>query len=83
MSGVAEINNENKNGLKLKFNIANGEKETILELPYLYYLGYEAIVNYNGEQYKLKTFESDNGFVAIQLNENLQNEFIDIFIQQI
>ena len=78
LSGTVEINNEYKNGLKLKFNIANGEKETILELPYLYYLGYEATVNYNGEQYKLKTFESDNGFVAIQLND-LQDA--EIFVE--
>lgn len=78
LSGTVEINNECKNGLKLKFNIANSEKETILELPYLYYLGYEATVNYNGEQYKLKTFESDNGFVAIQLND-LQDA--EIFVE--
>ena len=78
LSGNAKIYNENKDGLKLDFKAENIEKDTILELPYLYYLGYDVTITYNGQQYKLKTFESENGFVAIQLNENMQEAEISV-----
>lgn len=78
LSGQAEIKDESKNDLKLDFKVENANKDTILELPYIYYLGYEVIITGNNQQFKLRTFESDNGFVAIQLNEDLQNAEISV-----
>lgn len=71
LNGFANIYNEQKNSLELGFKILDGQKDTILELPYLYYLGYEAELTYNNESINLKTFESDNGFVTIQLPEDI------------
>lgn len=68
LKGNANITNENKkNNLTILFDINYGEKDTIIELPYIYYLGYKAQIIENGIKTDLETFESDNGFVAIKL----------------
>lgn len=61
-----EINKEYEN------NIDNEKESTIIELPYIYYIGYTAVCEYtneNGEIKKeyIKPEESDNGFVQIEL----------------
>ena len=38
-----------------------------IELPYIYYLGYEVKLHKNGEIIKLKTYETDNGFVGVTI----------------
>ena len=77
-SGEAEICDENENGLSLEFNVKNAKEGTIVELPYIYYLGYSANMNDNGENKKIDTFESENGFVAIKIGENVENAHIKI-----
>ena len=63
----------------VSFEIQNAEQDTILELPYLYYLGYEAnIQTIEGKVINVKTFESENGFVAIKLPENIENATVNI-----
>ena len=69
LSGNAQINDEEKNGTFMTFEIKNTEKDTILELPYIYYLGYEVAFENNNEKAILKTEESDNGFLQIKLDE--------------
>lgn len=69
ISGQAEILEENKNNLTLDFKIKNAKKDTILELPYIYYLGYEVKIENSKEA--LKTFETENGFVGIQLPSDI------------
>lgn len=78
LSGEAEICDENENGLSLEFNVKNAKEGTIVELPYIYYLGYSANMNDNGENKKIDTFESENGFVAIKIGEDVENAHIKI-----
>lgn len=68
-------------------NNANESKSIIIELPYIYYIGYSAIVEYTNENGEIKkeyiqTKESDNGFVQIEIKEEeiqkLQNMQISI-----
>lgn len=67
LSGSATIENEEKNGTKMTFNVSNIEENTTLELPYIYYLGYNIQIEQNGQILTLEAFESSNGFVAVNL----------------
>lgn len=71
LSGNATIENEAKNGTNMSFDVTT-QQEAELELPYIYYLGYTVeITNENGKTTKLDTFESNNGFVAVNLEEEM------------
>ena len=74
LNGQAKIINENKVKLKdeVEIEIENG-KEVILELPYIYYHGYETKIN--GK--KINNQESDKGFLQVEINEsgNLEVEY--------
>ena len=62
LEGYANIENEKKTGSKMQFNISDVKENTKLELPYIYYLGYEvSLENANGKK-KLDVCESKNGF---------------------
>lgn len=61
------IENEVKNGTKMSFDIKYALEETKIELPYIYYLGYNVTLEYNGEKMNLETFETDNGFVGVKV----------------
>lgn len=63
--GNGTIKDVEKKGQKLSCTADVMDNETIFEFPYIYYPGYEVIVN--GEQ--IKSFESENGFLAISLSE--------------
>lgn len=65
LDGEANIIEENKEKLNDIIKIDNVENATI-ELPFLYYPGYE--VTLNGKQ--INTFESDNGFIALNVKES-------------
>ena len=47
----------------MKFIVEGDNSNVVLELPYIYYLGYD--INVNGK--KLKYDESENGFICINL----------------
>ena len=53
----------------MKFNIKNVKENTSLELPYIYYPGYTVTVKLANEQYNIKTFETEKGFVGINIPE--------------
>ena len=38
-----------------------------IELPYIYYLGYDVTLKTANEKIKLETFETNNGFIGIKL----------------
>lgn len=64
------ISNYEKNGLTMKFTMeGTGE----VELPYIYYIGY--CVRVNGA--KVKTKESDNGFIKINVTEEKSSVTVD------
>ena len=69
ISGEAELQDEEKLGSKMKFNIKNVKENTSLELPYIYYSGYTVTVKLANEQYNIKTFETEKGFVGINIPE--------------
>ncbi len=81
IEGRANIIGEEKNKLQDELYVENVTEGTVIELPYIYYLGYEINVIYdldkendnteisNNEITKqLDTFESNNGFLSIRLD---------------
>lgn len=74
VEGSADIIEENKEELTLSAKVTNIEKDTTLELPYLYYLGYEVKINGN----KINYFESNNGFIAIKIDEDLSQADVTV-----
>ena len=74
ISGNAIISNEQKQGINMTFDVSNVEENTVIELPYIYYLGYNIkITNNYGEIIKANVFESNNGFVAFNLPMDSSN----------
>lgn len=68
LQGKANIHEENKQDLTMKFTVSNVEEGSVIEFPYFYYQGYQAkLVTKEGEVYHLDLFESDYGFVATKL----------------
>ncbi len=74
VEGSADIIEENKEELTLSAKVTNIEKDTTLELPYLYYLGYEVKVNGN----KINYFESNNGFIAVKIDGDMSQADITV-----
>lgn len=71
INGKANIINENKNGTNLKLEVQNVEEKIVIELPYIYYLGYSAkLTNSEGKSKYLEIKESDNGFCMIEVENN-------------
>lgn len=78
IEGNAQISNEEKNGTNMTFDINNVTANTTLELPYIYYLGYNVSVqNNNGEIKEIEIYESNNGFVQICL-DSIENGKIEV-----
>ena len=61
--------------MQLEFDIEDYEAYTILELPYIYYLGYTVTTEQNEN---VQTFESDNGMLTIKLDENIESAHITV-----
>jgi len=78
LSGKATIVEEEKQGLNLKFDIRDAEKDTILELPYFFYQGYTVILINNEQTIELKTSESDSGFVQVILPNDITSGTITV-----
>lgn len=64
LQGNAYVENSEKNSQFFKCIVNNINNDTILEFPYIYYPGY--LVKINGKSFD--TFESDNGFLAVKLD---------------
>lgn len=68
LQGNAKIEDYSKENTNLNCTIiSNGTDEVKIELPYIYYLGYEVSLDNNSEKVKLDTYETDNGFVGVTL----------------
>ena len=67
LEGNARIENQNKDSTNLTCKVSYVLEETKLELPYIYYLGYEVTLKQNGEVKKLETYETDKGFVGVTI----------------
>lgn len=69
-NGNCNIAESKKENLKITFNVSDVEKETKIELPFIYYMGYNASIN--GEQ--IEVSESNQGFVQITLNKGQEGK---------
>ncbi len=71
LEGKAVIKDETKNGSKLNAKVETFDNDyTVLELPYIYYPGYE--VRFDGMI--LNTFETENGFLGTVLGKEDKGE---------
>ena len=59
----ANIKRYQKSGTNMYFEACGIEKDTYIELPYIYYLGYRISINGESVTYR----ESENGFVLIEI----------------
>lgn len=66
LTGKAIIENENKTELEMTANIKTLEEETVFELPYIYYPGYEI----RTDGIIVENFETENGLLGFKLNSN-------------
>lgn len=67
LKGNAQITEQVKENSKLRCKISNVNEEATIELPYIYYLGYEVMIENNEKITKLKTYETENGFVGVTI----------------
>lgn len=72
LEGQAQISNEVKENLNLSMDIKNATKGTILEFPYIYYPGYEVIIYIGDNIQTIKPIESEHGYLALELTENIE-----------
>lgn len=70
LQGNAQIQNQEKENAKLTCHIIEGEEKTQLELPYIYYLGYQVTIKENGKTMRLKPYETENGFLRSNNTKN-------------
>ena len=77
LEGNAEITDKQKRGTNLNCKIENAEDGTIVELPYIYYLGYNVVIEENKKAATLQTFETENGFVGVKLPQT-QNGMLSV-----
>ena len=69
LDGNAEIKNCVKKGLEMSFDI-KCEIDSIIELPYIYYPGYEV----KSGNKRFETFESEKGFLTIKVEKGFNGE---------
>ena len=73
LSGDATIVEEEKKDLSITATLENVTEGTVIEFPFFYYPGYEIILEQDGNVVKLKSEESDNGFVSAVVNTDIDN----------
>lgn len=71
LSGNAKIINEDKQALHLEIELQDVEKETKLELPYLFYPGYTIKIQTNNLEYEIEYKESQYGFIQVVVPEKI------------
>lgn len=73
LQGKAIIENEEKNGSKMSAKIITTEEDSIFELPYIYYPGYEV----RSDGMIIETFETRNGFLGINIPKH-DDSYIEV-----
>ena len=68
--GYATISVQENNVPYLKAEIKDCQGETTIELPRIYYLGYEATLEENENKEKLDLYMNDRGFLETKINSN-------------
>ena len=79
LQGNAEIVEENKENLTDIIKVKNISKDTILEFPYYYYVGYKiTMIKEDGTTKEIEPIESKNGFIAYIAKEDIEEATIKI-----
>ena len=71
LEGRVDIVDETKENLQDEIKIKNAVGKTVLEFPYYYYPGYEIELKTNEKTQKLKTIESEHGYLACVIQEDI------------
>lgn len=75
IEGNATIDGQSKKGGKLEFEVKNITEDTRIELPYLYYKGYEIkLITNNKEEIVLEAKESDKGLVETTISKGSEGK---------
>lgn len=77
LKGNANIQNEIKNGTHMTIDIKNAEEDTYMELPYIYYPGYQVEMIIEGHTTKLEISETEHGFIRITI-PNVDSAFLQV-----
>ena len=72
IKGNIEVNEQIKDGSHMTIEFKNKNEEASIELPYIFYPGYEIKIN----DEKINYFESDKGFIQIDIPENTSGEIL-------
>lgn len=72
LEGNCNIEKEEKEALNMQFTIKYATQNTVLELPYFFYPGYTVTLDNGTEKIQLETFESENGFLTVQLPQDIE-----------
>ena len=78
LSGNANILKEEKNNLTDKIELENINKDTILEFPYYYYVGYKITIETNNQIKEITPIESEHGYLSCVISEDIQQANINI-----
>lgn len=70
IDGDIQISEQNKNGSNMIIKYTNSDKKASIELPFIYYPGYKITINNE----KIDYYESDKGFIQIDISENTSGE---------
>lgn len=78
LEGQANIMQEKKEDLKDEMKIEGAKQDALLEFPYYYYPGYEIKLEIEGKIEKLKAIESENGYLACRLPQEIEEATITV-----
>lgn len=79
LEGNAEIVEETKENLTDAIKVKNISKDTIFEFPYYYYVGYRVtILADDGSTKRIEPIESENGYLACNVTENMEDVTIKV-----
>ena len=79
LEGSANIINENKVNLTDNIKIENITKDTTLEFPYYYYVGYKVTIEMpDGNVKDINPIESKNGYLSCIITQNIDSAVIKV-----
>lgn len=78
LNGSANIINEKKENLTDLIEIKDIQKDTLLEFPYYYYVGYKITLETQEATYNIKPCESENGYLSCNIDKNIDKANIKV-----
>lgn len=72
-SGDIDINAEEKSGSAIKFSYSS-KKDSVVELPFLYYIGWNIKYHQTKNQDAIHIIETDKGFVGLEIPGNTNGD---------